>query len=707
MFTRRSFAWLMFAGGAVAGCDDGRVTGATGDTGFADTVLADGDAVLDADDTTELTPDTGIDEPADASSAVDVTADGVLDSDAPLPDAADPELDVEASDAVSPEVDVPANPPVCGNEITEEGEACDDGNEDPFDGCDACEPGGVCRLSSDVGLETNGSIFLGMLADPECGTIELTGSLPIWLEETAVVTREVRIIGARERVVFSPYLGQLRALFRVRTAGRVEFQNIGFADAQGTQGVAVGVSDVSEPGTTRLLFSDVEFARLSLLAETDRSILRGGAVDLNANATAGIEARFERCSFSSMYINDVEPLFKVQGGILSARASAAPLSVSLSEIEVGGNSGRAASHQLQGWFMSLQCSTDCSVLMHEVHVSDITMQTNGIEGGIVHVVAEAEAEVLVDVTKFTIEDTDLGAQTGALRGGLMHAAARDRARLSLSFEEFFLGRNRIATATGRVEGGLMWLEATGEASALQMELQRGTILDASVEGPAIYGGIIAASSKEGSATLTLNLTNVSLFAGEFELPYRDAPLPALAGGVIAATAAGEEASCRVEFTYCTIQDQALRSRPTPETLEFPLAYGDSVDDGNVSIQFLTSILPGNALDEDAQWCAMTGTQAELVSEYTARPTLFGCEDRGVSPETDFLDADTTLEALAEIGGFAPVRSLPQDSPLHDALRIPCPYVSASTASDAHGNSRPQGAGCEPGAVENPAAAPVP
>lgn len=94
--------------------------------------------------------------------------------------------------------------PVCGNGVVEGGETCDDGNEVPDDGCQACARDSIIFVSSEVyqGFAVGG--LLG--ADQRCRSLAANANLPrfetfkAWLS-TPATSADERLIHSAGRYV--------------------------------------------------------------------------------------------------------------------------------------------------------------------------------------------------------------------------------------------------------------------------------------------------------------------------------------------------------------------------------------------------------------------------------------------------------------------------------------------------------------------------
>lgn len=90
--------------------------------------------------------------------------------------------------------------PVCGNGVVEDGETCDDGNDLPDDGCQACAKDSIIFVSSEVyqGFSVGG--LLG--ADQRCRSLAAKANLPRF--ETFKAWLSTPATSAEKRLIHSP-----------------------------------------------------------------------------------------------------------------------------------------------------------------------------------------------------------------------------------------------------------------------------------------------------------------------------------------------------------------------------------------------------------------------------------------------------------------------------------------------------------------------
>ncbi len=209
------------------------------------------------------------------------------------------------------------------------------------------------------------------------------------------------------------------------------------------------------------------------------------------------------------------------------------------------------------------------------------------------------------------------------------------------------------------------------------------------------GGAFATSSVEGTRVTIARHHILCASGGALAL----VPVASRGGGIAATS---------VNLVNATIVDNALSSAncvPSGPSFPYLQPLGLGIDAENVSVTHVTSTDPIRATHLVAHRSALLGGFNLAVFLRPAPPgtidassyTFFaGGGPTGTGPGDQVITPDAALLGpLSDNGGLVPTRAPGAGSPLSNAI----PLTACATPEDARGVARPQGPGCDVGAVE--------
>lgn len=605
--------------------------------------------------------------------------------------------------------------PICGNEIVETGELCDDGNNDDGDGCSA-----DCLSVHCIVPMTHLTVQAG-IDDANCATVWVLAGTYF---ETLTIGRDVALRPADDGEVEIDAGGFGRPV--TVTAGSVVIGPLRL-----TGGVALEGGGIHNLGD--LMLEGTEVSGNQALG-SDEGAARGGGVFHGGGTLEIVGGRIN----GNMAVSMSESYASASGGgifssggsvLLSADSEVTENQALITSQEGGGAAGggihldnssfvmsgglieanRAEATNDRIGFATLGASggglalSQSSAVFDDVAVRDNAAFIHGLAdigeargGGLL---AEWDCQITMSLTSMigNRAEVDLtgssvpggNAIAQAEGGGIYGRVGTGEDAVVFELSDCALEGNRalastIADETGYsstdARGGAAYLSSGTGDSLISLRLNRSLVADNSAEGQQdARGGAIYAYSGTGAAQTWLLATN-STFGGNAALAVT------AQGGAVFLDGGNSLAHTRARLFNVTVTENLA-----------DVGGGLYSSGGQLDVELASSIVQGNVAALDADLACLYGGSTVSMG-HNIMGSTGGCSIMG---EGDSIGQDAMLLPLAYNGGPTRTHALDPTSPAHDGgnpLGCTDPDGVLLT-TDQRGEARPAETACDIGAFE--------